>query len=312
MDLQKFYSNGKLLLTGEYLVLDGAKAIALPTQCGQSITIEKQHEPIIHWKSYDVDNSVWLEAIFPTDRLRGSLVNEVDDTKRRLLELLVAAMHYNPNFLADKTIGYKVTTYLDFNRSWGLGTSSTLVNNIAQWANINPYRLLRKTFGGSGYDIACASSNQPLIYQLEDPLHPSITITDFNPSFKDQLFFVYLNQKQNSREAIADYQNRKSEVRSAIKNIDAICDDILGCRRLSDFEELITKHESIIANIIEIEPVKKTLFNDYEGEIKSLGAWGGDFILATSHGNPTDYFSSKGYQTIIPYSKLILNEKSPA
>ena len=30
--MEKFYSHGKLLITGEYAVLDGAKAIALPTK----------------------------------------------------------------------------------------------------------------------------------------------------------------------------------------------------------------------------------------------------------------------------------------
>ena len=38
---QTFYSNGKLLITGEYLVLDGAKAFALPTKFGQNLIIEK-------------------------------------------------------------------------------------------------------------------------------------------------------------------------------------------------------------------------------------------------------------------------------
>ena len=31
-----FYSNGKLLLTSEYVVLDGAIALAIPTRLGQS------------------------------------------------------------------------------------------------------------------------------------------------------------------------------------------------------------------------------------------------------------------------------------
>ena len=29
------------------------------------------------------------------------------------------------------------------------------------------------------------------------------------------------------------------------------------------------------------EKIKDKLFNDFDGEIKSLGAWGGDFILAS-------------------------------
>ena len=34
-----FYSNGKLLLTGEYVVLDGATALAIPTKYGQYLEI---------------------------------------------------------------------------------------------------------------------------------------------------------------------------------------------------------------------------------------------------------------------------------
>jgi hypothetical protein len=34
-----FYSNGKLLITGEYLILDGAKGLALPTKMGQNLSV---------------------------------------------------------------------------------------------------------------------------------------------------------------------------------------------------------------------------------------------------------------------------------
>ena len=35
----KFYSNGKLLMTGEYFVLNGALSLALPTVYGQYLEI---------------------------------------------------------------------------------------------------------------------------------------------------------------------------------------------------------------------------------------------------------------------------------
>ena len=48
MDTKKtFYSNGKLLITAEYLVLDGAKAFALPTKFGQNLIIEETNHPEI-------------------------------------------------------------------------------------------------------------------------------------------------------------------------------------------------------------------------------------------------------------------------
>lgn len=58
---KEFYSNGKLLITGEYLVLDGAKAFALPTKFGQNIVIENTENKIIHWKSIDADGTIWFE-----------------------------------------------------------------------------------------------------------------------------------------------------------------------------------------------------------------------------------------------------------
>ena len=36
-----YYSNGKLLLTGEYVVLDGAEALAVPTRFGQNLTVKQ-------------------------------------------------------------------------------------------------------------------------------------------------------------------------------------------------------------------------------------------------------------------------------
>ena len=39
--IQKHYSNGKFLLTGEYLVLKGALAMALPLKLGQSLEVEE-------------------------------------------------------------------------------------------------------------------------------------------------------------------------------------------------------------------------------------------------------------------------------
>ena len=55
-----------------------------------------------------------------------------------------------------------------------------------------------------------------------------------------------------------------------------------------------------------IYTVKEALFPDFKGIVKSLGAWGGDFVLVISNDNPKAYFNSKGYEIIIPYSKMIL------
>ena len=58
-----FYSHGKLLLTGEYAVLDGALALALPTQYGQSLSIRPSTEGSLLWKSLDDRNHCWYQQI---------------------------------------------------------------------------------------------------------------------------------------------------------------------------------------------------------------------------------------------------------
>jgi len=313
--MNTFYSNGKLLLTGEYAVLDGAQALAVPTQFGQSQEVEEIYNQKLVWKSLDKNGNVWFEEELLIGQIALSQIPS-NDVSKRLLQILKAATQLNPNFLNHK--GFKVTTRLDFDRDWGLGTSSTLINNIANWANIDAYKLLGLTFGGSGYDIACAQHDSAITYQLKNEISHSnknnkirkIKSVDFNPSFKDHLYFVHLNKKQNSREGIMHYKANKTDLSKQISEISDITSQIITCKSLKTFNILIKAHEEIIASIIKQKPIKECLFNDFKGSIKSLGAWGGDFVLATSKDNPKAYFETKGFLTIIPYTNMVLNNKS--
>ena len=307
--MKTFRSNGKLLLTGEYVVLDRAKALAIPTKYGQSLTIEKNTTKNIIWKSYNELGEVWFEDEFTINdsatRLRVKAKNYTDVSKR-LIQILQETYGLNPEFLNSKQ-GYNITTHQDFNRLWGLGTSSTLINNIANWAQVDAYKLLEKTFRGSGYDIACAQNNTPITYQLRFARKPIVEAAIFDPSFKSHLYFVYLNQKQNSRDAIKSYKKKGPINAEIITSISEITEAISKYGSLSEFESLIIAHESIISKLIEQKPIKSRLFKDFNGAIKSLGAWGGDFVLATSKDDPTSYFNSKGFDIVIPYSEMVLN-----
>ncbi|GAB4159978.1 MAG: GYDIA family GHMP kinase [Winogradskyella sp.] len=302
-----YYSNGKLLITGEYVVLDGAKAFALPTKFGQSLKIEDNDTNTINWRSYDEKGTLWFDGHFVFNN--AQVLKQVQDDNpisNRLIQILEAANALNSDFLNSRS-GYNVSTYLDFNRKWGLGTSSTLINNIAQWADIDAFKLLEKTFGGSGYDIACAQHNTSITFQLSNAKHPIVNPVDFNPSFKNQLYFVYLNKKQNSRDAIETYNSLNKVNAATVEQINDITDQIINATSLGDFEKLIEEHENIIANLLHQEPIKSKLFKDFVGSVKSLGAWGGDFILVTSKSNPSTYFKSKGFETVIPYSEMVLS-----
>ncbi|TYB79194.1 GYDIA family GHMP kinase [Bizionia myxarmorum] len=300
--MESFYSNGKLLLTGEYVVLDGAKALAVPTKYGQFLDVKATDSKSILWKSTGEKGSIWFEDTFTISE--GTIISALQNNpiSERLIQILETAKHLNPEFLNS---GYDIESRLTFPKDWGLGSSSTLLNNIADWAKIDPYQLLDKTFGGSGYDMACAKHNTAITYQLINekrhiqPIH-------FNPVFKDNLYFVYLNQKQNSRDGIASYRKTSKTNTLALSEISEITEQIIICKELSDFNSLIIQHESIISKLINQPTVKSRLFPDFNGELKSLGAWGGDFILASSSENPTAYFKAKGFHTILRYQDLIL------
>ena len=304
--MERFKSNGKLLLTGEYVVLDGALALAIPTKYGQSLEIKRIKNLNINWTSLDNQNNIWFETSLPIKNINKDALNSIKPSNptQRLLQILTAAKLLNPQFLEEQT-GLEVTTVLDFPQNWGLGTSSTLINNIALWANVNPYKLLELTFGGSGYDIACAQHNTPITYQLKNKSQEA-TPVNFNPPFKDKLYFVYLNKKQNSRDGIANYKALKPLDTEVINNINAITLQTITNTDFNTFNQLIEQHEHIIAQVTKQNTVKQLLFPDFNGAIKSLGAWGGDFILVSSKINPKIYFNNKGYNTVIPYSEMTL------
>ncbi|WP_035668472.1 GYDIA family GHMP kinase [Flavobacterium sp. 83] len=303
---QTFYSNGKLLITGEYLVLDGAKAFALPTKLGQNLIIEKGSNKEIIWKSYDADGSIWFEDSISFSDIANNRNSESESVKSTLITILHEAYLLNSVFIQNSE-GYTITTELGFPKSWGLGTSSTLINNIAQWLQIDAFTLLKNSFGGSGYDIACAQNDTPILYHLEEG-KPIVEKVIFSPQFTENIYFVYLNKKQSSKTAIASYNiNKKNNLDRTIAINDKITFEVLKATTVKSFAAALEKHETEMSIILEMETVKESLFPDFNGVIKSLGAWGGDFVMAIATENPNDYFASKGYKTIIPYDEMILS-----
>ena len=301
--MQKFYSNGKLLLSGEYLILDGAIGLALPTTYGQSMEVmtSKDHNEL-HWVSLDQNDKPWFEASFRLADL--SIINLKGDEQVALAlqKILTQAKMMGSDFLRS-TEGRKVSTKLEFPSDWGLGSSSTLINNIAQWAKVNAFSLLFDSFGGSGYDIACAQHDSAILYQLNNHL-PQVQTVQFDPPFKDQIYFVHLNQKQVSRDSINSYRSKKTGEK-AIKRISALSEKLLNANNITDFNSYLKEHESILASILETRPVQEKLFPDFGGQTKSLGAWGGDFIMATGDTSTKEYFDQKGFHTVISYDSMI-------
>lgn len=299
----EFYSNGKLFILGEYYVLEGAKVFALPTRFGQYLKVFPIKSAVVSWKSYDADGTVWYnDDISVEDIIRNNKV-EGDKIRSTLTEILHEAHLLNPRIL-DKG-GFIVETELTFPRNWGLGTSSTLINNIAQWFEIDAFTLLHRSFGGSGYDIACAQHNTPVTYQLNSGM-PVVEEVIFDPPFKDNIWFVYLNQKRDSKEAIANFKKKQKNLTEEVIEVSRLTDEVLLINDLEWFITFFKKYEKNLAKVLEMKPVQEQLFPDFSGLVKSLGGWGGDFVMVASVEDPSAYFKKKGYTTIVPYKQMIL------
>jgi len=299
----KLHSNGKLLLSGEYAILDGALGLAVPTQYGQSLEVLATETGLLEWNSYDEKGEIWFQAVLDLDGLKTISTSD-GKIATTLTGLLNEARVQNPRFLLTSK-GTQVNTKLGFPRSWGLGTSSTLINNMAQWAQVDAYALLWNAFGGSGYDIACAQHDLPITYQLKNG-KPEVNEVAFDPIFKESLYFIHLNQKQSSKEAIANYRKQQFNKDDLLNSISTITQKMVSENDLTKFEILMVEHEAILSHILQIPTVKSRLFPDYPNAIKSLGAWGGDFVLVVGNENTLDYFRGKGFQTIIPFSRMVL------
>ena len=299
----KLYSNGKLLITGEYLVLNGAEALALPLSCGQSLNYKKTNDNLIKWNSYDLKNKIWFSAII--DKNNFKVIKSSDSTVcKRLNQILKSIRNHNSEFLNKN--GYEIETKLNFDKDWGLGSSSTLISNLSKLANVDPYIILNETFGGSGYDIACSKINYPILYSLNNGKRV-IQKVEFNPLFKKNLYFIYLNKKQDSGKEITNYRNLKISD-SDIDKVTSISKQIIKTKSQQEFNLLLDSHEEILSSILKRETIKKELFYDFEGSIKNLGAWGGDFILSSSTSNPSSYFFSKGFNKILTYDEMVNNK----
>ncbi|PKP32035.1 MAG: GHMP kinase [Bacteroidetes bacterium HGW-Bacteroidetes-17] len=307
MQQEHFYSNGKLLLSSEYLVLYGAKALALPLKLGQDLIVE--HIPTfepkrIRWNSFE-NNKLWFEMEIGTADFS---IQKTSDLKiaKQLLDCLQQAKKLNPDFLKEKQ-NLEIHTNLDFNKTWGLGSSSTLVNNIAVWAETDPFKLLNLTFGGSGYDIACASADQPIFYQLvEDEI--SIENAAFDPIFKDNLYFVYTGRKQNTSKSVVEFKKTGIPSSTLISEITQIGEIMAQTSSFDQFNQCIQFHEKLMSSVLKQKPIKLERFSNFDGELKSLGAWGGDFMMASSKADFSwikAYFHKMGLNIIFKYSDLI-------
>lgn len=300
-------ANGKLLLTGEYAVLDGAMALGLPTKYGQTIAVIKEDTPQdkLKWESLDMYHDIWFEGTFNTQTFNFS-ESDNNDSAEVITRILNYVAQQNPDSLSYIS---KIRIKLDYPVKWGLGSSASVISCIAQVFEVDPYQIQKDVFGGSGYDIACATSNKPILYTNNIEAEKKVTPSSFRPVKPELWHFVYLGHKKNSREAIKYYKDIVQDKSQFVSTINQLSLDISASKSHSEQVAILNKHEDVVSEFLNLPKAKTQHFEDFDGVIKSLGAWGGDFVAAVSKDKniDLDYFYQKGYPTVIPYTSIIMN-----
>ncbi|MDF3028293.1 MAG: hypothetical protein K0S23_2600 [Fluviicola sp.] len=281
------------MLFGEYLVLNGSDCLAFPLKFGQTLSVTKSDELI--WESYS-KHGMWFSVSMDSDFTIRDTNNE--EVAEILKQLFVVIRTEKP----DLDFSQKFRAEANFELNWGLGSSSTLISLLSQWSGVETRKLLDVSFGGSGYDVACATAKAPIIYangKVKKEVHLPELITD-------KLLFIYLGNKQNSREEIKRF--KKSNVaQHQVDTMNTIIASALQTDKIEVFEQQLDLSEELISSIIGTVKLKQRLFDDYAYSIKSLGAWGGDFFLATYRDLKTakSYFGEKGYDVLFTYQEFI-------
>lgn len=284
------------MLFGEYLVLKGSHCLAIPLKFGQNLQVEPVSERHINWISKNKDE-VWFSAKFSS----GFDIIETTDCAiaEKLIHILKFIQSTKPALFNS---GLNFQTTLDFDRNWGFGSSSTLVSLLSQWSDIDPFLLLQKSFGGSGYDVACATATTPIFYDMET--RQTIPVYLF-PKVISKLLFVYTGKKQDSSKEVKDFQSIAVSAADVAKMTQIIL-SAAKATQIDVFENCIAESEELLSAILNLTPIKEK-FQDYPYFLKSLGAWGGDFFMATyrKENEARNYFSERGYPVQFTYNELI-------
>lgn len=282
--------------------MDGAKALAIPTKPGQDLSAEKidDHRSLIHWETYR-EGRLWLKTCIDYKNLFVTETN-IANASAFILKIFSTLKDMRSESL-EADYSYILKSNVQFPENFGLGSSSTLMNNIANWGNVDAFALNDIALGGSGYDIAVAKAGAPIIYTRNGG-NKTVETVNYSPGFKDQLLFVHLNKKQDSREGITMYkQMEKSQ--DLIHYFSELTDEILISENLENFSLIMEDHEKTMSNFLKIPTVKEKYFKNAPSFFKSLGAWGGDFILTTKFCDYENYFLHNGFPNFFSYDELI-------
>ena len=89
-----------------------------------------------------------------------------------------------------------------------------------------------------------------------------------------------------------------------IEEINALTLAFINASTLESIESVIREHEQLIGAHLGLLTVSEQLFKGYDGAVKSLGGWGGDFVLVTRYSKNQQWLNENGFKHTLPLRTL--------
>ena len=301
------------MLCGEYAVTIGVEALALPVSLGQWMYVWEFDSPgggdRLIWEAKEKDGSTWLNESFALPLETMEAETEKSSERDRSREVLHSMLSMVAEGFWKTGKSYRIETQLEFDRSSGLGSSSTMVANFARFAGLDAQKVQQKVLGGSGYDVAVAELGKGLVFWKNAEV-ANWDAWKLSADLTSKWKIVFLGKKQNSRNALADVKGKLMEIEKddfLMHQLQQVCAAVKMANQVPMLEAGLEMWQAILAMSLGLEtPYQHFKFQPSKGGLcKWLGAWGGDMLLINDVFEESEREALKKYQ-IVDWNQLVL------
>lgn len=301
------------MLCGEYAVIIGVEALALPVSLGQWMYVWEFDSPgggdRLIWEAKEKDGSTWLNESFALPLETMEAETEKSSERDRSREVLHSMLSMVAEGFWKTGKSYRIETQLEFDRSSGLGSSSTMVANFARFAGLDAQKVQQKVLCGSGYDVAVAELGKGLAFWKNAEV-ANWDAWKLSADLTSKWKIVFLGKKQNSRNALADVKGKLMEIEKddfLMHQLQQVCAAVKMANQVPMLEAGLEMWQAILAMSLGLEtPYQHFKFQPTKGGLcKWLGAWGGDMLLINDVFEESEREALKKYK-IVDWNQLVL------
>lgn len=295
------------MLCGEYAVTIGVEALAIPVVSGQWMHVWEFDSPgggdRLIWEAKEKNGNTWLNESFSLPLEVMDAADEKNsserDRDRKVLHSMISLVEAS-FWKVGKS--YRIETQLEFERSSGLGSSSTMVANFARYAGLDAQKVQQNVFGGSGYDVAVAELGKGLVF-WKNGEDSNWDAWKLSPELTSKWKIVFLGEKQNSRSALDDVKGKLIEIQKddfLMHQLQQVCAAVKLASQVPMLEAGLEMWQAILAMSLGLEtPYQYFKFQPTKGGLcKWLGAWGGDMLLINEIFAESEQEALKKFQTV--------------